>query len=46
MPLPEFYPAGEYHQNIYALHRYMGYIVANDTPALKRLHEQFPDWYQ
>ena len=44
--LPEFYPAEEYHQNFYALHRYMGYIIANDVPKLKRLHKQFPALYQ
>jgi peptide-methionine (S)-S-oxide reductase len=44
--LPEFYPAEEYHQNYYAQHRYMGYIVANDVPKLKRLRQQFPALYQ
>ncbi len=44
--LPEFYPAEEYHQNFYALHHNMGYIVINDVPKIKRLREQFPALYR
>ncbi len=44
--LPEFYPAEEHHQNFYALHQYMGYIIAYDVPKLKRLREQFPNLYR
>lgn len=45
-PLPEFYPAEAYHQDFYAQHRYMGYIVAYDVPKIKRLREQFPALYR
>ncbi len=46
VPLPEFYPAEAYHQDFYARHRYMGYIVAYDVPKIKRLREEFPALYR
>jgi peptide-methionine (S)-S-oxide reductase len=45
-PLPAFYPAEAYHQNFYARHRYMGYIVANDVPKIRRLQQLFPGLYR
>lgn len=45
-PLPAFYAAEPYHQDFYARHRYMGYIVANDVPKIKRLRELFPGLYR
>lgn len=44
--LPAFYKAEEYHQNFYALHQYMGYIVAYDVPKIRRLHEAYPALYR
>ena len=44
--LPAFYPAEAYHQDFYARHRYMGYIVAYDVPKIKRLRERFPELYR
>jgi peptide-methionine (S)-S-oxide reductase len=46
VPLHQFYPAEDFQQNYYALHRYMGYIVANDVPKLNRLRKQFPALYR
>ncbi|HEY5995079.1 MAG TPA: peptide-methionine (S)-S-oxide reductase MsrA [Gallionellaceae bacterium] len=46
VPLPAFYPAEAYHQNFYARHQYMGYIIAYDVPKLKRLREQFTQLYK
>jgi len=45
-PLQVFYRAEEYHQNFYALHRYMGYIQAHDVPKIKRLQKAFPALYR
>ena len=42
VPLKEFYPAEEHHQNYLALHPYQPYIVINDQPKVERLRNQFP----
>ena len=46
VPLPQFYPAEEYHQNYLALHPNQPYIVVNDKPKLEQLRKQFPALYQ
>jgi peptide-methionine (S)-S-oxide reductase len=46
VPLPQFYPAEDYHQNYLALHPYQPYIVFNDMPKLGQLQKQFPALYQ
>ncbi len=46
VPLQEFYPAEEHHQNYLALHPYQPYIVFNDMPKLEQLRKQFPTLYQ
>ena len=46
VPLPQFYPAEEHHQNYLALHPYQPYIVFNDMPKVEHLHKQFPSLYQ
>lgn len=46
VPLQQFYPAEEHHQNYLALHPYQPYIVFNDMPKLEQLRKQFPSLYQ
>jgi peptide-methionine (S)-S-oxide reductase len=46
VPLKQFYPAEEHHQNYLALHPYQPYIVFNDLPKLDHLRKQFPALYQ
>ncbi len=45
VPLQQFYPAEEHHQNYLALHPYQPYIVFNDMPKLHHLREKFPALY-
>jgi peptide-methionine (S)-S-oxide reductase len=46
VPLEQFYPAEDYHQNYLALHPYQPYIVFNDMPKLEQLRKQFPELYR
>jgi len=46
VPLQQFYPAEDYHQNYLALHPYQPYIVFNDIPKLEQLRKKFPAWYR
>ncbi len=46
VPLQQFYPAEEHHQNYLALHPYQPYIVINDMPKLDRLHGELPALYR
>lgn len=46
VPLKQFYPAEEHHQNYLALHPYQPYIVFNDMPKLEQLKNKFPALYQ
>jgi peptide-methionine (S)-S-oxide reductase len=46
VPLQQFYPAEDYHQNFLALHPFHPYIVFNDMPKLEQLRKQFPTLYQ
>jgi peptide-methionine (S)-S-oxide reductase len=46
VPLQQFYPAEDYHQNYLALHPYEPYIVFHDMPKLGQLKKQFPGLYQ
>ncbi|MBU1426310.1 MAG: peptide-methionine (S)-S-oxide reductase MsrA [Gammaproteobacteria bacterium] len=46
VPLQQFYPAEDYHQNYLALHPYQPYIVFNDMPKLGQLQKQFPALYK
>lgn len=46
VPLKQFYPAEQYHQNFLALHPDEPYIVINDLPKLKKLREKFPAFYR
>jgi peptide-methionine (S)-S-oxide reductase len=46
VPLQQFYPAEDYHQNFLALHPNKPYIVINDLPKLTQLRKQFPALYR
>jgi peptide-methionine (S)-S-oxide reductase len=46
VPLQQFYPAEDYHQNYLALHPYQPYIMYNDMPKLEQLRKQFPALYR
>jgi peptide-methionine (S)-S-oxide reductase len=46
VPLKQFYPAEDYHQNFLERNPDNPYIVYNDLPKLKQLQEQFPALYQ
>jgi peptide-methionine (S)-S-oxide reductase len=44
-PLPEFYPAEDYHQNYAARNPDNPYIAINDLPKVADLKKKFPDLY-
>ncbi len=46
VPLQQFYPAEDYHQNYLALHPDQPYIVINDKPKVEQLRRQFPALYR
>jgi peptide-methionine (S)-S-oxide reductase len=46
VPLEQFYPAEEHHQNYLALHPYQPYIIFNDMPKLVQLRKKFPEYYR
>lgn len=46
MPLQQFYPAEEHHQNYLALHPTQPYIVNHDMPKLTQLRKQFQGLYR
>ena len=46
VPLHDFYPAQEYHQNFLARHPHHPYILLYDLPKLRQLQKQFPALYQ
>jgi peptide-methionine (S)-S-oxide reductase len=46
VPLQEFYPAEEHHQDFLARHPTHPYIVYNDLPKLRELERQFPALYK
>jgi len=46
VPLKQFYPAEDYHQNYLARHPRQPYIVINDLPKLQALRQRFPALYQ
>lgn len=46
VPLQQFFPAEEYHQNYLARHPYQPYIIIHDMPKLDRLRREFPALYR
>ena len=46
VPLKQFYPAEDHHQNYLALHPNQPYIMIYDQPKLIQLRKQFPALYQ
>lgn len=46
VPLQQFHPAEEYHQNYLALHPDQPYIVIHDKPKLEQLRKRFPALYR
>jgi peptide-methionine (S)-S-oxide reductase len=46
VPLKQFYPAEEYHQNYLELHPDNPYIEINDQPKLQALQSDYPALYQ
>jgi len=46
VPLKQFFPAEDYHQNYLALHLSQPYIVYHDLPKLSALQKTFPQLYQ
>lgn len=46
VPLQQFYPAEDYHQNYFALHPNQPYIVIHDKPKVEQLRKQFTELYQ
>lgn len=46
VPLKQFHPAEDYHQNYYALHPYQPYIVIHDRPKVEQLRKRFPELYR
>lgn len=46
VPLQQFFPAEDYHQNYLALHPSQPYIVIHDKPKLEQLRKRFPALYQ
>ena len=46
VPLKEFYPAEEYHQDYVRHHPNNPYIMINDLPKLGSLKKQFPELYR
>jgi len=46
VPLKDFYPAEEYHQDYVKHHPNNPYIMINDLPKLKSLKKQYPELYR
>ncbi len=46
VPLQDFYPAEDYHQNFIARNPSYPYVVIHDLPKLVQLQKQFPESYK